>query len=126
MEARQRGKRSSSRHQQNSPRPVSTSPHSAEPSEEENPLGISWRMSRWILICEVVVFLYQAFTRMELLKHSKEESKRCEAAISATLGLIACVYLTKIWGRKHVSTTAMLFFMLGNAYAFLFSHSTAR
>jgi len=83
-------------------------------------------MSRWILICEVVVFLYQAFTRTELLKHSKEESERYDAAISATLGLIACVYLTKIWGRKHVSTTAMLFFMLGNAYAFLFSHSTAR
>lgn len=124
MEAQSR-RRQSSRNQQNSPRPVPISPRSEEPLEKANPLGISWRMSRWILICEVVVFLYLSFARLELLKNSKEESARFEAAISATLGLIACVYLTKIWSRKHVSTTAMLFFMLGNVYALL-SHSAAR
>jgi hypothetical protein len=119
MESRERVRRSNTSDQQNYRRQVSPSSQLEEPYEEENPLGINWRFSRWILLIEVAVFIYQTIARLELLKDAEEIYLRYDAASCATWGLISAVYLTKIWRRKHVSSTAMLLFLLGNVYMFL-------
>lgn len=122
MERREGVRRRNTGDQQNLQRQVSLSPQSEEPYEAENPLGLSWRFARYILIFGVAIFIYQSVVVLETQKHAQAINKRYDAALSATLGLIAAVYLTKIWSRKHISSTAMLFFMLGNAYMFLFAN----
>ena len=120
MESRERVRRSNTNSNQQDPRrQVSSSPHREELYEKENPLGISWHLSRLILIIEVVLFIYQTFAILQKNKDYRDGDKRAEAAGLVALGLVAGVYLTKIWSRKHVSPTAMLVFMLGNAFAFL-------
>lgn len=119
MDRSERVRRIQPSDQQNYRRKVSHSPE--EPLEEENLLGFNWRFARYLLILEVALFIYQSITTWETQKRASAIRSRYDAAFSITLGLIATLYLTKIWSRKHVSSTAILFFMLGNAYMFLFA-----
>ena len=121
MERREGVRRSYTSDQQNYQRQASPSPEFEEPYEEENTLGFNWRFARYLLILEVAVFICQTVAAWETRKHAHAISNRYHAAVHATLGLIAALYLTKIWSRKHVSSTAMLFFMLGNTYMHLFA-----
>lgn len=111
MERREQVRRSSTSDQQNYHRQASSHSPIEDAYEELSPPNRNGLCVRWFLIFEVVLYIYFSFARLETLKYSQDLTMRYSAAGSATFGLTAAVYLTKIWSRKHVSSASWKWFL---------------